>query len=70
MAERFGKSWVLLIDLSRLNHIIDSWHCRTLMEDYTWKTARQYFNCLPKPNVSTTKILIVKIALLSSFLGL
>ena len=59
MAETFGKSWVLLFCLR---------HCCTLMEDYTWKIARNYFNCLPVQNVFATKILMVKIVLLSSFL--
>ena len=38
------------------------------MEENAWKIARQYFNCLPKPNVSAAKILMVKIALLGPFL--
>ena len=49
MVENFRKSLVLLAYLSRLSHIIDWWHCSTLMEDSTWKIAWQYFNCLPKP---------------------
>ena len=48
MVENFGKSWVFLIYLSRLSHIIGWWHCSTLI--YTWKIAMQYFNYLPNSN--------------------
>ena len=51
--------------VEKLSPIIDRWHCGTLMEDYTWKISRQYFNCLPKPNVSlsATEILFLLIKL-------
>ena len=39
------------------------------MEDYTWEISRQYFNCLPKPNVFAIKILMVKFVPLNSFLS-
>ena len=70
MVEKFQKSWLLLAHQSRLSQIIDWWHCSTFMDEYRWKISRQYFNCLPQANVSVTKILKVKIALRSSFLGL
>ena len=31
MVEKFGKSWVLSICPSRISHIIDYWHCSTLI---------------------------------------
>ena len=37
MVEKFGKSWVLSICVSRISHIIDYWHCSTLI--YLWKIA-------------------------------
>ena len=47
MAEKFGKSWVLIsIYPSRLNHIIDWWHCSRLI--HTWKIATH--NYLPNSN--------------------
>ena len=51
--------------VEKLSHIIDWWHCSTLMKDYTWKISRQYFNCLPKPSVSlsATEILFLPIKL-------
>ena len=47
MVEKFGKSWVLIsIYPSRLNHIIDWWHCSRLI--HTWKIATH--NYLPNSN--------------------
>ena len=46
IAEKFGKSWVLLICLSLLSHIIDWSHCSTPI--YVWMVAKQYFNYLLK----------------------
>ena len=70
MVEKFAKSSVLIIYLSQLSDIIDWWHYSSLMEDYKWKIARQCINWLPKSNVSATKHLMVKMVLLSPYLGL
>ena len=48
MVEKFGKSWVLSICLSRISDIIDYWHCSTLI--YMWKIATQFYNCLSNSN--------------------
>ena len=69
MVKKLGKSWVLSICLSRISHIIDYWHCSTLI--YSWNIATQFYNYLSynicvSYNISAIKILIVKTGLLST----